>query len=82
MLGEAAPEPQVDPAQAAFEAFRQAASPVAMQQAVAQFPSMAQADFIAAIEQVIAQQVQPEQRSAFEQRLAWLQQVANVQRDG
>jgi hypothetical protein len=48
-----------------------------MQQAVARFPLLAQADFIAAIEQAIAQQVSPEHRPACEQRLAWLRQIAN-----
>ncbi len=71
-LGEAAPEPQVDPAQQAFEAFRQAVSAAAMRQAVGQYPFMAQADFIAAIEQVIAQQGPAEQRAYFEERLGWL----------
>jgi hypothetical protein len=43
---------------------------------VARFPLMAEADFIAAIEQAIAQGVPPEHRPAFEQRLAWLRQIA------
>jgi hypothetical protein len=50
-----------------------------MRQAVAQFPLLAQADFIAAIEQVIAQQVPPEQQGYFEQRLGWLRQIAKEQ---
>lgn len=74
------PTPQVDPAQQAFEAFQRAESAEAMQQAVARFPLLAQADFIAAIEQAIAQQVPPEYRAAFEQRLAWLRQIANEQK--
>jgi hypothetical protein len=72
--------PPVDPTQQAFEAFQQAGSAETMQQAVARFPFMAQADFIAAIEQVIAQQVPPEHRPAFEQRLVWLRQIANEQK--
>jgi serine/threonine protein kinase/Tfp pilus assembly protein PilF len=78
MLGmEAAP--QVDPAQLAFEAFQQADSLEAMRQAVAHFPLLAQADFIAAIQQAIAQQVPPEHRPTFKQRLVWLRQIAEEQ---
>jgi hypothetical protein len=40
---------------------------------------MTQADFITTVEQVIAQQVPPEHRPAFEQRLAWLWQIAKEQ---
>ncbi len=76
MLGEAATAPQVDPAQAAFQAFQQAASPEAMRQAVAQVPFMAQPDFIAAVEQVMAQQAPAEHRPYFEERLSWLRQIA------
>jgi tetratricopeptide (TPR) repeat protein len=65
------PTPQIDPAQQAFAAFQQAGSVEAMQQAVARFPLLAQADFIVTIEQVITQQVPPEQR------LAWLRQIIN-----
>ncbi|MCB0165315.1 MAG: tetratricopeptide repeat protein [Anaerolineae bacterium] len=75
MLGKADPEPQPDPTLAAFEAFQQAASPEAMRQAVARYPFIAQPDFIAAVEQVIAQQVPPEQQPYFEQRLGWLRQM-------
>lgn len=80
-LGESTPLSQVDPTQAAFEAFQQADSPAAMRQAVVQFPFTTQPDFIAAIEQTIAQQVPPEHRPAFEQRLAWLRQIANEQQE-
>ena len=48
-----------------------------MQKSVTRFPFMAQADFIASIEQAIAQQVPPEHQPAFEQRLAWLRQIAS-----
>jgi hypothetical protein len=41
---------------------------------------MAEADFIAAIEQAIAQGVPPEDRPAFEQRLVWLRQIAEEQK--
>jgi hypothetical protein len=49
----------------------------AMQQAVARFPLMAGPGFLAAIEQAIAQQVPPEHRPVFEQRLAWLRPIAS-----
>ncbi len=77
MLG-MAPTPQIDPAQQAFEAFQQANSVTAMQQAVAQFPLLAQADFIAAIEQTIVQQIPPQHQPAFRQRLAWLRQITGL----
>jgi hypothetical protein len=47
-----------------------------MRQVVAQIPLLKQADFIVMIEQVIAQQVSPEQQPYFEQRLGWLRQLA------
>jgi tetratricopeptide (TPR) repeat protein len=72
--------PQVDLARLAFEAFQQADTMVVMQQAVARFPLMAEADFIAALEQAFAQRVPPEHRPAFEQRLAWLRQIADEQK--
>jgi hypothetical protein len=50
-----------------------------MRQALTRFPFMVQADFIAAIEQIIAQQMPPEDRYLFEQRLAWLKQIAKEQ---
>jgi hypothetical protein len=40
---------------------------------------MTQPDFITTIEQVIAQQVPSEHRPQFEQRLAWLKQIAQEQ---
>lgn len=67
---------QVDPVQQAFDAFQQAGSAEAMLQAVARFPFMTQIDFIAAIEQAIAEQVLSRYQPAFEQRLAWLRQIA------
>jgi hypothetical protein len=71
--GEAPPPP--NPAQAAFEAFQRAGSPQAMQAAVAQHPLLQDAGLIEAIEQAIAAQVPPEQKPAFEQRLAWLKAI-------
>jgi hypothetical protein len=67
--------PPPDPAQAAFEAFQRAGSPQAMQAAVAQHPLLQDAGLIEAIEQAIAAQVPPEQKPAFEQRLAWLKAI-------
>lgn len=76
MMGETSPASQPDQTRAAFEAFQRAASADEMRQVVVRYPFMVQADFIAAIEQVIAQQVPPQQRPHFEQRLGWLRQVA------
>ena len=50
------------------------------QQAVARFPFMAQADFIATIEQAIAEKVPPEHRPAFDRQLTWLRQIASEQK--
>jgi tetratricopeptide (TPR) repeat protein len=72
--GGRAPAPNA--AQQAFEAFQRADSPAAMQAAVAQFPLLVEPDFIAAVAQAIAEQVPPEHRPAFEQRLAWLREIA------
>ena len=73
--------PQANPIQLAFQAFQQAGAIEAMGQAVAQYPVMTEADFIAAIGQVIAMKVPPEHRSAFEQRLAWLRRIAKGQNE-
>jgi hypothetical protein len=48
-----------------------------MECAVAQFPFMTDEHFIATIEEGIAQHVPTEYRPAVEQRLAWLQQLAD-----
>jgi tetratricopeptide (TPR) repeat protein len=66
----------IDPAQQVFETFQQAGSLVAMRQAVASHPILIEANFITAIEKVIDQQVRPEHRPAFEQRVTWLRQIA------
>jgi len=71
---------QVNPAQLAFEASQHADSLDDMRGAVARFPFMTNFDFIAAIEQTIVQQVPPEHRPAFKQRLAWLRQIADEQK--
>jgi len=70
---------QADPndPQAAFEAFQLAGSPEEMRKAIEQFSILAQ--MIPTIQQVIQQQVPPQHRSDFEQRLVWLRQiVANL----
>jgi tetratricopeptide (TPR) repeat protein len=72
-------ETSVDFAQQALQAFADAGSFEAMRQAVGHFPALLQIEFMAVIEQVIAQQVPPEQRPAFQQRLAWLRQIAAEQ---
>jgi tetratricopeptide (TPR) repeat protein len=66
-----------NPAQAAFDAFQRATSPAEMQAAVTRYPFMTEQGFLQAIEQVLKEQVQPEDRPAFQQRLAWLRQLAN-----
>jgi tetratricopeptide (TPR) repeat protein len=73
-LGMAPAQPAASDPQATFEAFQRAESLDAMRQAVQQFPILMQ--MFLSIEQVIPQQVPPEHRHAFEQRLAWLRQVA------
>jgi tetratricopeptide (TPR) repeat protein len=65
-----------DPATQALEAFRNAASAVAMSQAVERCPILVLPAFIALIQQSVADQVTPEHQAAFRQRLAWLRQIA------
>jgi tetratricopeptide (TPR) repeat protein len=74
------PTENINPAQQAFEAFQRAASLTEMQQAVGQYPIMTDRQFIAAVEQTIAEQVRREHRLAFEQRLSWLREIAGEQR--
>lgn len=47
-----------------------------MQQAIITHPILTEAPFTAVIEQIIAQQMPPEHRPHFEQRLGWLKQIA------
>ncbi|MCB0165310.1 MAG: tetratricopeptide repeat protein, partial [Anaerolineae bacterium] len=82
MLGEAAPEAQVDPTQAALEAFAQAQSAAEMQQVAARYPFLLEPDFVSGLEQLIAQQVPPEHHPHFKQRLDWLKQIAAEQQKG
>src|SRR5262249_19854472 len=53
--------------QQAFASFQQAHSVETMRQAIERFPLMTDTDFIDIVEQIIAQQVMPENRPAFEQ---------------
>jgi tetratricopeptide (TPR) repeat protein len=70
-----------NPLQQAFDAFQQAGSSAAVAQVVAQYPFMVDEAFMAAVEQAINQQVPPEHRPAFEQRLTWLRQIAAKQKE-
>lgn len=71
---------QADSTQLAFEAFQQAKSIEVMRQAIAQYPFMAQAEFIMTIDQTIARNIPSQHRPFFEQRLAWLRQSAAEQK--
>lgn len=62
--------------QQAFEAFQVASSAEEMSAAITEYSFMTDVKFIAAIEQFIVQQVHPEHKSAFEQRLDWLRKIA------
>ena len=68
-----------DPAQLAFNAFQQANSIKEMRHSVLTFSFMTDPSFIAAIEQVITQQVPAALKPVFNQRLAWLNQIAAEQ---
>lgn len=46
---------------------------------VIEFPFIVESDFITTIEQDFAQHILPEQKTAFEQRLGWLRQIADEQ---
>jgi tetratricopeptide (TPR) repeat protein len=70
------PTLQTNLSQQALDAFQYTESPTEIQRATICFPLLLQSNFIATIEQVIAQ-VPPERRPAFEQRLDWLRQIAN-----
>lgn len=77
LQGGGAPAPaQGNSTQAAFEAFQRAGSPSEMQAAVAQYSCMKDAQFIRAIVQTITERVPTEHHPAFQQRLAWLKQIA------
>jgi tetratricopeptide (TPR) repeat protein len=74
MLGIVSTE-AINPVQQAFDVFQHAASPADLSTAAAQFPVMTDPQFIDAVEQAIAEQVPPERRPVFEQRLAWLRDI-------
>ena len=73
---------QANPIQLALEALQQTSSFDAMQHAVAQFPFVTEPDFIAIFEQIIVEQVPIALKPVFEERLAWLRQIANEQQPG
>ena len=62
--------------QVAFEICQRATSQQDMQVAANQYPFMLDKLFIQAIEEIINEQIPPEHKSAFEQRLGWLRQIA------
>ncbi len=62
--------------QAAFEAFQRASSMDEMRLAVTKYTFMIKMEFIQLIEQVVNEQVLPEHRPGFEQRLTMLRQIA------
>ena len=70
------PVSEAKAAQDPFEAFLRADTPQAMLSAVALHPLFTDAQFIQALAKFINEQVQPEQKPAFEQRLHWLRQIA------
>lgn len=63
--------------QAAFEAFQRAASSQDIQNAIRKYPFMKDEQFIQAVEEIIKERVPLNLRSAFEQRLDWLRQIAS-----
>src|SRR5688500_17032925 len=65
-----------NPAQAAFEDFQLVASPEEMIAVIAKYPFMADDGFLQAVEQTISTVIPPNLQPAFEQRLAWLKQIA------
>jgi tetratricopeptide (TPR) repeat protein len=75
--GVATNQPDADPTQQAFKAFLEARSLEEMWRVTSQFPFIIEPGFIAAVEQIIAQQVPPQLQPVFQQRLAWLRQIAN-----
>jgi len=68
------------PMDRAFEAFQKANSFDEMRRAVVQFPIMIHQGFIRTVAGIIESQVPPQFKPAFEQRLAWLRQIANRQK--
>ncbi len=66
---------QSNPIQSAFESFQRAKSSLEMENAVRNYPFMVSNEFIQLVERVIKEQVPPEHKSAFEQRLQTLRQL-------
>jgi tetratricopeptide (TPR) repeat protein len=69
----------VNPAEQAFETLLDADSMDEVWQAVRQFPFMTGQEFIQMVEQTIVQQIPPDERLPYEQRLAALRQIADEQ---
>lgn len=67
-------------AQSAFEDFQHTTSFHDMQVASAKYPFMTDKQFIQAIEEIINEQVPPEHKPAYEERLSWLKQIAGKQK--
>ena len=70
------PAPPSDPAHLVVEAFVKASSLAEMVVAVSHYSFMTDPEFMARIEQVIAQKILPEHKPAFTQKLSWLKQIA------
>ncbi len=68
--------PAANSAQAALDAFQCAESLQAMQVAVVQHPMLKDRQFIQLIQKIIAEQIPPEDKSTFDERLACLKQIA------
>ena len=65
--------------QDAAEAFLRAGSLTKMQAAISQYPFMTDDQFIAFFEHYITENVGPEERHAFQQRMDWLRQIKEEQ---
>lgn len=74
---ETQPTLQLSPFQLAFEAVKYTGSFEEMKKVVTQFPFVAESRFIMSADWAITQQVASEHKPPFEQRLAWLLQIAN-----
>jgi tetratricopeptide (TPR) repeat protein len=64
-----------DPEEDAFDAFQKVTSYLAMQDTVREHPALENARFIEEIEAFIKEQVHPNDKRAFTQRLTWLKQI-------
>jgi tetratricopeptide (TPR) repeat protein len=68
---------QTDPTQRALEVFLAANSLDEMRQAVMRAPSLITPDFTLLVEQAITHRLPQEYKATFQQRLAWLRQIAS-----